>query len=328
MLLNPININEWLCRCSGLGKILTEPQKKSPAQAYADAVALAAEKKEAYELIEESKRENKTNQAKLETIKKLNAEILRLEPLKDQPYISATAESFVTQSVRGMRWERWESFGSKHTIKGGVQEDESLTLWSKLHPEVVLPTRNVERFNNAFLSGMPDIKDIDDVIQQYDLKSSWDWTTFPYPGKELDSIYKWQNIGYCCLFEREYWITSYNLVNTPPRLIEMEIERKWRDMGCPNRADDQFLLAAIEIEKNSIYDRFRFEKDCHETGYPYQYQVQSDDWDYDVPESERTIEMRTDWSQALQDEAYERVALVRRYILKTYPSYFFMPKSA
>lgn len=318
------NANEFLVRCSSLGKVMTDPQEKTPADKYADAVAKRDEKMEKYRAITDPKKLELVTNVKLkQSIVDLNTEIMNLEPIKDKPYLGATCKSELLKLHRGIVWNRFKSFKSKQTTKGNVQEDETLALWHTNHKEYVFPTRNTDRFKNSFLTGMPDIQD-DGKVLPFDLKTSWDWTSFPDPNKPLDKDYEWQGFGYADIFQVPTWTFVHGLVNTPPVLIEMEFASARRSLGLAYNAEptEALLLAQMEIEKNCIVDRARFEADLKITGYPYLFQIAEADWEFDIPVDERMVETVSHWTQEKQDRAYTRIKEVRMYLTESQPKYW------
>lgn len=321
------NVTEFLLRCSSIRKALTNPQGKSPAEKYLDCITAIETKKAQYNGT--VNKETKTAQKLLESIQKLNTDLLELEKHKDEKPLSATVKKLLAESHREIVWKRYESIGSKYTKKGNTQEDEGISIFHKIHPEFVFPERNTERFKNAFLTGMPDMKD-QGIVIPFDIKCPWDWKTLPYPEEELDEVYQYQNFGYVDLFKdklkTDTWTTFSVLVNTPPRLIEQEMNHLWYNLGCPDReTDEAFLLGCIEIEKNSIYDLERFKRDLVLSGYQYQFRIPEADWEFDVPVEERVIQRSSTWTQDFQDEIYARVGELRQELFKTYPKHWVMP---
>jgi len=303
---------------------------KSPAEKYADARELSIKLVLEYQDLKDNKPhliEKATGIKLKERIQKVNSEIIDLEPIKDEKPLSATTKKLIAEAHREIVWNRYENFNSKYTTKGNVQEDETLSIFHKVHPEYIFPERNVARFKNEFLTGMPDIQD-GGIILPFDLKSPWDWKTLPYPDEELDEVYEDQNFGYADLLKdqtkSDKWTTFSCLVNTPPALIEQEMQSRRKSMGLAWNAEDtdDSLKACMEIEKNSIYDMERFKKDLHLSGYPYVFRIPEADWVFDVPLDERVIERTSIWTQEKQDEVYARVKELRQYLAKTYPKHW------
>jgi hypothetical protein len=301
-----------LFRCSGLSKLMTQPQTKSPQDKYYEAKAALAE---TYVKYDATVNKGAATAAKLlEKASKLEQTIAELEGRLGEVHISATAKTYINQVVREKQWNRRENISNKYTQKGNEAEGDSTTLFT-LQKGLGMIYKNQQRLSNAFITGEPDLCLKSGDILPYDIKSSWDWSTFPYKGMELDSAYYWQNMGYMALTNAETWTTAYCLVNTPAQLIERERNSLWYRLGCPDKASDEWKEQAAIHELNSIYDMEAFQRRLAVTGYPYEFVTRPEDWSHDIPASERILEFVTNRSEEDIFAIYEQVAKARTYIL-------------
>jgi len=303
-----------LFRSSGLSQLLTDPQGKSPKEKYFDAVS--GLDKARIDLSNCSATAIKTADKLKEKISSLEKLVIELEPDKDKELLSATAMSFIAQTVRGLNWGRQESFSSKQTEKGNLAEGDSVTLYTRVK-KLGMIYQNKAKLADGFISGHPDPMREDGTILPFDIKTSWDWTTFPYKGKVLDSVYEWQNRGYMRLTEQPEWTTAYCLVNTPPELIEKERTALWYKAGCPNKSSDKWREVAAIHERNSIYDMEAFNRYLARTGVEYEFYFEGV-WDGDIPMDQRVMEFTTKFDSEKNAEIEIRVQKARQFIKENY----------
>lgn len=200
---------------------------------------------------------------------------------------SVTAQKYLRKLHRGMQWNRRKDVTSKYMDKGLKEEENSLTLLS-LTTRVFFK-KNDKRIENDWLSGEPDTYVGESILKAkegYDVKSSWDWTTFPYPNDELESEYEYQALGYIDLTGADCWNIAHCLVNTPANLILQAKKSLWFSMDCPDEdstSKDAILYRekCIDIEKNMIVDMVQFQKDN-----PV-FDFHCPEWTFDIPKEER-----------------------------------------
>ena len=304
-------MNNILFRCSGLSKLMTNPQTKSPKEKYDEAVASLNDNQAKYEAT--ANKATATAGKILERIAKLEMQIQELAPRINDIHLSVTAKSHIAQVVREQRWQRRESISNKYTQKGNEAEGDSTTLFT-LEMGLGMIYKNQKRFYNDWITGEPDLAMKDGSVLPYDIKSSWDWSTFPYKDMELDNTYYWQNMGYMALTNQASWTTAYCLVNTPPELIERERNSIWYRMGCPDKASAEWIEQAAIHERNSIYDMEAFERRLAITNYPYEWASNKADWTFDVPASERLLLFKVERDQEAIDSIFAQVEKARKYI--------------
>ena len=129
--------------------------------------------------------------------------------------LSATAKTMVENSWLFDTYGIYEGFENKYTIKGTLQEDESIALLSEV--DDWLYSKNTERKTNEWITGECDIRERDVII---DIKSSWSATTFM--NAKLSPLYETQLQCYMWLWDIPRAELAYCLVNCLPEQIEKE----------------------------------------------------------------------------------------------------------
>lgn len=202
---------------------------------------------------------------------------------------SLTCQRRLIQMYREATWQRRANKTNKYVEKGLKAEEDSITLYCTVKGKYF--KKNVERLNNEHFTGECDLYDgpeIKQAIKTIDIKSCWDWTTFPSLIDEVDDGYEYQGLTYndLCGPQCETHIVAHCLVNTPAELITNEKFMLARKMGeiIGGEESAAFVKGCIEIEKNSIFDMGRFIDD-----YPY-FEFHSINWEYDIPADQRVFE--------------------------------------
>lgn len=116
-------------------------------------------------------------------------------------------------------YNRSKYYSNKYTEKGLIVEDHALDLASEVLGYGLL-VKNEQRFNNDYIEGTPDNLQPDHVI---DVKSSWDFSTFPvFEEENPNKDYDWQLEGYMDITGRDKARLIYCLLDTPINIIERE----------------------------------------------------------------------------------------------------------
>lgn len=168
-----------------------------------------------------------------------------LEKKIAKPKLSVTAKSYLDKIHAKEVFGKDDSIYSKYMDKGLTQEEISISLYSDVKDFMFL--KNDEYKQNDFICGTPD--NTQDKIR--DIKTSWDFKTFPMHKKEIPSnIYYWQLQCYMELFDLDESELVYCLVDTPEMLVDDEIRRAGWKLGLidvPTELED-------EIRNNMQYD--------------------------------------------------------------------------
>jgi len=176
--------------------------------------------------------------------------------------LGKTGESYVELWAKEQIYNRRKEFSNKYTQKGLIMEDESIDLACKnlLYFEMI---KNEQYFENDFICGTPDVILENEVI---DIKTSWDFSTFPLFDKNIPNIdYYYQLHGYMMLTGKESAKLIYCLVDTPIHIIEKEAKRMVYDFGYDYNEIYAELLNKSTYDNISIEKRvkvFEFKKDA------------------------------------------------------------------
>ena len=168
---------------------------------------------------------------------------------KDAGILSATSKTFVKNWVLEQRFGRRKEFSSKQTEKGITVENGSIDFLIK-NDLLMFAEKNVNHFENEFLTGTPDIIQPLEVI---DVKNSWDLFTFPHFDTEIkNKSYWWQLQGYMELTGKDSARLIYILSNTPEHLIEREIYYATKDFDL--MTESEFKEIEEKTRHNHIFD--------------------------------------------------------------------------
>jgi hypothetical protein len=199
---------------------------------------------------------------------------------------SLTCKRRLVQMFREHTWKRRNNKTNKYTEKGVAVEEDAITLYCRVKKEMF--TKNTVRLTNKYFTGELDLfrgESILKATKTIDVKSSWDWTTFPSMCDVLDSDYDYQGQTYMDLCGAESHTVAYCLVNTPANLILDEKRRLAFKMGIIETETPEYIEACIEVEKNCIYDMDLFKK--HNPFFDFHCK----DWQYDIPMGQRVYEI-------------------------------------
>lgn len=201
---------------------------------------------------------------------------------------SLTCKRKLVEMFRQEVWQRRYDKSNKYVKKGIEVENDSITLYCRVKKGEMFK-KNTIRLNNEFFTGELDLyrgESITKATRIVDIKSSYDWTTFPsICDTEVDDNYEYQGLVYMDLTGAGLHTVAHCLVNTPAHLITTEKWRKRGEMGIIDTETEEFIEACIEIEKNHIFDMGLFLKE-----YPY-FEFHCKDWNYDIPMIERVHEL-------------------------------------
>jgi hypothetical protein len=186
----------------------------------------------------------------------------KLKADKDAGKLSVTAKKHLIKVYIKEKWGRRKDFVTKHMEKGLLVEPDEIALLNKLEGKWYV--KNTERKNNEWITGEADI--VDELI--IDMKGSWDAETFLpnlFEGfdlttfaqkslKDIDTDNFYQMQGYLWLWDKQKGRVSHCLVNTPESLINSEKYRLLRSMDVISEENEQYKIAAAQLEYNMIFD--------------------------------------------------------------------------
>jgi hypothetical protein len=189
---------------------------------------------------------------------------LMTDPRSKSETISETTKTYLIEVYINVMYGRKKEIISKAMQKGLMQEEDSLTLLSRVEKTLFL--KNEENLKNDWLTGTPDIIHIlpDGKKLIRDTKTSWDiFTFFKAKTNGIDKGYYWQLQSYMDMAGAENASLDYCLVNTPPALIESEKRKFMWNQGIINPDDEISAEAFATIEKNCLFDEIPIEQRVH-----------------------------------------------------------------
>ncbi len=172
---------------------------------------------------------------------------------KLNPDLPKGVQTELRKIYRQEKYNRNFVFTNKFVRKGLLEEEAGITLLSKYLGRPLMRYKGDRVYNN-FFQGFPDIVEKDKNRPGYDIKCVWDLSTFPFPDDQLEDVYEWQNLFYCDLFNKDYWVTAKTLVNCNDRLLMNEVNKWYYAMNMPDDDDPDWIEMKKTIEKNMVFD--------------------------------------------------------------------------
>lgn len=238
------NKPKFICRCSSIGKLMTDPREKGAATKYKEAVSSYIEKREKYEAI--TNKGTKTAANLLKSIQETDLLITELKPFKDQIHLSKSAIGVVTEWMKGQLGYPVEQFSSKYTEKGILCEYDAIAFAAKYYGWGDVK-KNTERKTNEYITGESDVV-IHDRIS--DIKNSWSGKTFPLMDTDIPiDGYGYQGLGYLELWDKPLFQLTYVLMDAPEVIIDKEANRIRYELGM----DEVDLELFEEVKTKHTY---------------------------------------------------------------------------
>ena len=147
-------------------------------------------------------------------------------PEKDA--LSAGPKTILGTIFKEQIFGKTKEIKSKYLEKGRLVEGEAIMMYNQVKGTDYV--KNNKRYNNDYITGEPDI--ISDAL--VDIKSPWDYSTFPFTNESLpskDKDYYWQLQGYMALTGMETSTVAYCLVNTPDGIIYNDMKSTAGKLG-------------------------------------------------------------------------------------------------
>lgn len=243
----------WKCRCSAISKIMANSRENPPLTDLQQIRLRELEKKMDCDEI--------TEKQKIE----LTALIQKRENSKDV-VLSDTAIGYL---VEAYAWETermcnvTKEMDVEYFERGKKTEPESIELLMEVDKTAYI--KNEFRFENEFLSGIPDVMTIEKGYlghgdyNEYcatvrDIKSCQDYPTFLYKiHKGVDPGNKEQLQGYGDILECEDLAVVFTLPNMPDSIREGYKYRLAQKMDEVTTESPRFLKAWAELERSMIF---------------------------------------------------------------------------
>ena len=243
------------------------------------------------------------------------------------PELPETMKKELHKIFYQVKYKRNFEFTNKYVQKGIQQEDEAITLYQDYRNKVLrIPTyfkKNSVRLEDDWFSGEPDIG-LDDEIKNwkegFDVKCSWDLSTFPHKKDDLIDNYEYQNQVYMHLTGAKKWTTVFCLVNATEHALFLE-KQKWLyalrygntvpgEEGNPYT--EQYHKKCRDCEIKMIYDYDRFQEH-----WAHLMEVSREEWmaeGYDIPMEDRVIEKVSIYDPEKIEKMQERIEIARKYL--------------
>lgn len=205
---------------------------------------------------------------------------LMVTPKNKKDPISVTTKKYLQEIHKEALFGKTTELQSRYLSKGIQVEEESIKIVGNVGSTRF--EKNEKFFENDKICGTPDINDEHHLI---DIKSSWDFTTFPMHSDLLPSKdYYWQMQGYMALTGKKESAVIYCLVDTPSNLIQDEVRRLSWKMGM--------IEVPMDLE-NEVYERLQYN---------------------DIPEELRIKRFDVKYNEDDVERLYERIDLCREYL--------------
>lgn len=281
----PIDWSIWRCRCSSISKIMANSKENPP----------ITEKQE-QELAELELKKNNRGVTPNQDIR-LAELILKRQKSKDV-VLSDTCISYLLEAYA---WETermcnvTKEMDVEYFDRGRKTEPESINLLKEV--DKVSYVKNEYRFENDFLSGIPDVLSFYEPEDQRiapksikDIKSTQDYPTFLYKiHKGIDPGNKEQVQGYGDILECDDLAIVFTLPTMPESIRNGYKIRLAYKMDEVSTESPTFLKAWAELERSMIFDH--------------------------MPASKRTYKIPVEpFAPSERDGVYERVKHCREWL--------------
>ncbi len=246
--MNAIDFNNYLFRCSSLGKLMTGI-KEPLTQKQAETLIGLQEKVQA----------GKVTDKQLITLGQL------IEKRDAKPELSATTKTYLETIHREEVMRRSKNIQTKYTEKGTIVEEKSISLYTDVYGKLLV--KNKARFKDQYITGEPD--NVQGIVR--DFKSSYDFTTFPMYKNEIPNLdYEWQLQGYMDLTGKDESELIYCLIDTPIKIIESEIfslDRKENILDLEGNIREDHIQLVVEKIQSLIYTEEGLEELCNSSSF-------------------------------------------------------------
>lgn len=248
-----INWQLWKCRCSSIGKMMANSRDNPP--------ITEIQKKRIAELMDKVHIGNITEKQK--------EELAVLVTKEENSKTVILSDSCIAYLVEAYAWDTekmcsiTKEMDVEYFERGRKTEPESIELLSFVDD---IPYRkNEDRFENDFLSGIPDVLDIKERIGEkgpifyasaiVDIKSTKDYPTFLYKmHKGLDAGNAEQLMGYGDILDCKDLSVAFTLPSMPESIrngYKMKLAYKMDEVTTESPA---FLRAWADLERSMIFD--------------------------------------------------------------------------
>jgi len=179
------------------------------------------------------------------------------------------------------------SYENMSIEKGTIAESESIQLLSLV--DGIRYKKNVKKYSNRFITGIPDIVYSKRGKKVIDIKSSLDINTFlSKTDSSLPPEYVYQMLGYLELTKADYGEVCFCLVNMPPAIIEQEVRKIKAKYFLYGKSEEDTENRVTKLQNSMIFD--------------------------DIPTERRVIRFRVDRDAEKMKKVYKRVVVARNWM--------------
>lgn len=177
--------------------------------------------------------------------------------------LAKTVQTELDNWLKERLFKRRKQIHSKYLDKGNAVETDSLRWLADVLDLGMIFETNDEHFEDEFFTGTPDLITSDTV---FDLKNSWDYTTFPMIGGQPDKKYVAQLQVYMHLTGRKKAALVHILSNTPDDLVQKDLKQRLWDLRAGGHNPTEEELKQITEQTiayhnyDEVEDRFKFRK--------------------------------------------------------------------
>lgn len=143
------------------------------------------------------------------------------KPRAKSEEFSETAKSAMMEIVRERLFNVRKSLDDlKYIEKGKMCEDDGIKLYNDVFLYDLKKVEASERRSNGIITGEPDLIALGSQ-KGVDIKVAWSLLTFPLTEDQAGKKdYKYQAMGYMCLFDLPRWEIAYCAIDTPEELLK------------------------------------------------------------------------------------------------------------
>lgn len=240
---------------------------------------------------------------------------LMTEPKNKNELLADMVKTHLIDVFLSAKYGRREEIKSKFLRKGNAREEDSITLFSRVHKKFF--KKNTTRLTNEFVTGEPDLfigESIYKAEETFDTKTSWSAHTF-FRAKfaSLNAMYEWQGQCYMWLTGAKKHTVAYCLVNGTADAIIAEKRIASYQPGMMDREGNEteaLKEQCRQIEINHIFDIEAFRKE-----YPYfDFHNDVENWKWDIPFQDRVHTFTFHRDEEMIKRLTARIRLCRNWM--------------
>ncbi|MCT3674479.1 hypothetical protein HZQ94_14925 [Elizabethkingia anophelis] len=296
--MNVINFNDYLFRCSSLGKLMVGVEKTGLTDKQTELLSTLYGKRSEYAAKGKFLSDAQTKQM---------AELMNKRDTK--PEVSQTTKSYLKNLHREVMMKRQKTIETKYTEKGITVEEKSISLYTNVFGKLLV--KNKIRFADKYKTGEPD--NVQGKVR--DFKSSWDFSTFPMYDTEIENRdYLSQLDGYMDLTGKKEAELIYCLIDTPSNIIEDELRRlNWKSniFNLEGEIREECIPLVVEKVSGMIYTEQGLIEFCNQSS---NVKIEWFEDFFPLPEEMRIKVFQTEYSKERIELMHEQISKCREIL--------------